>query len=199
MRQIILITILGLFLFGCTKKESLETNEENKNHKTIKISNKEYLDYPAVWLNPSNGKIEAAADSPKPPSDGYIIWIEPGDPEFDFDKGWWAEFGGEYGLKYIGRGKENFNKKSIKEAISQNQQAFEQDLLYQFGRSGRKEGLEKMVVEKSIFYISVPDGDCAIMITDYYKVDKETGKRTEKRTKRRNMEFEWMKIENKEE
>ncbi len=181
------------------EEESSEINEENQNQKTITISKLEFLEYPAVWLNPSNGKIEAVIDSPKPQSDGYMIWIEPQDPEFDFDKDWWSEFGGEYGLKYIGSGKENFNNKSIKEAISQNKQAFEQDLLYQFGRSGRKEGLEKMTAEKSIFYISVPDGECAIMITDYYKVDKETGKRTKKKTKRRNMEFEWMKIEKEEE
>ena len=187
-----------ILIFGCTKKEILETNEENKNHKTIKISNKEYLDYPAVWLNPSNGKIEAAVDSPKPQSEGYMIWIEPRDPEFDFDKDWWKEFGGEYGLKYIGSGKENFNKKSIQEAIYQNKQIFEQDLLYMYGRNGKGSAFKKMVAEKSIFYISVPDGDCAIMIIDYYGVDKETGKRTE-RSRGRNMEFEWMKIEKEEE
>ena len=196
MRQIILITILGLFLFGCTKKESLETNEENKNHKTIKISSGKI-----VWFNPSNGKTIPINGSENMLNNEHMIWIESNDPEFVFsDRGWWKSFGGEYGLKYIGSGKENFNQESAQEAISQIRYPLEKDLFYQSGRYGRKEGLEKMATENAIFYISAPGGDCIIMITKFYPFYKEDRYRKEGPTPREwNLEFEWMKTENKEE
>ena len=191
MRQIILITILGLFLFGCTKKESLETNEENKNHKTIKISSGKI-----VWFNPSNGKTIPGGNSPKIQNNQYMIWIESNDPEFDFDKDWWGEFGETYGLKYIGSGKKNFNEKEMARRIAEANYPLEQDLLYQSGRYGRKEDLEKMAAENAIFYISAPDGDCIIMITKFYPFYKEDRDRKEGPTPREwNLEFEWKKIE----
>ena len=159
--------------------------------------------YGVVWFSPSTGEI-APYKPPSPngayldygrPNSSYIIWIEPGDSEFSIFKKFQFDKGSSYGIQYVGDGESIFNNSDNISLTN----SWKNDLI-EDNSSGPKKyqntgSFKKLAENNSVFYISTPEGDCVIMIMDYYGIWPE-GESKNGPTRTYNLRFKWKEIAN---
>ena len=157
--------------------------------------NKKNAFFGQLWFSPSKGEVSPTTRDRKTeygrPDSTYIIWIEPQDPEFDIMRKYRFEDDEPYGIQYLGKGNTIFESKNITLTDKWDNN------LTGFNSSDPKVYNDTLVFEKlardnSVFYISTPDGDCMIMIMEYYGVWPD-GER-EGPTTTYNLKFKWKKL-----
>jgi len=135
----------GLLAEASPKAESGE--------KTVRIDSSKFSEiYPAVWFNPANGKTMGLEKrSEMPTKKKFMIWIEPGDPEFVPGKGvtgFRLLFAG-YGAGKFTNPKGEFDPEATKKVFSS--ESYEAE-------------------KRPVLVIEYPGGKCAVMFT---AVDRE--------------------------
>ncbi len=136
-------------------KQMKEGEKEQVSSKQIKIT-KDSLSklYPAVWFDPNLGTLHKLIEkSEKPPIEGALIWIEPGDPEFAVGKNIKNVF-----IYHVGNGDDIY--KNVKNAKGLQ----------------KSQGIKKSMLQNSkelVLLINSPKGNCVVIFDDISKDEFE--------------------------